>query len=529
MSDQEFERSPQPFFSGETTKKSVAEIVKRQHIIVYCGAGVTIDRTGLGWKKLISSALRPTKPENRDDLYISEADIEALPQLIDAQRLATILTGYCEVRYPKQLECRSKIHNWLRNELYEQSGWQSGALATNIARYAVAATSIGSQVTLITTNYDIYLEKEIQKELSRIRTRTKPAPSYKKHVLGPRVPNSYPSADINLVYLHGRLPESASPQGTIVVDELDYAETRSRTVEVLLRYLRLADSALVIVGASLTDPPLIEALALDADNKRKGAQYRVYLTPISSFGISGVDGDTMARLIEHIGSRCVRLGLDKMLPVDFKFQTAQFFEELAVCTVNGAREYLKADSKFAYDQRLLRWWESWSVEAATAENTIGVHRNLRKKVRDIAADYRNARNDESFKLEIWARDDVRNKRQLKIWASSMGIPMDRTTMKRADLAVNSSRATVRSFTEGRVMHLGAAELGLSKDSYWQSFLAVPIYLDRDDMRLFAGAITLVSSCAKDQTALPNNDVGKMQNLVKDLTDLGERALDVQLT
>jgi hypothetical protein len=419
----------------------------------------------------------------------------------------------------------------LRNELYQQSGWQSGTLATNIARYSVTAANAGSRVTLITTNYDVYLEKEIRQEIGRIKAEASKqpqmvrVPTFKPVVIGTGAPKSYPTADINLVYVHGKLPESAKPGLPIVVDELDYAETRSRTVEVLSHYLKLGGSALVIVGASLTDPPLIEALALDADKARKDRQYRVYLTPISSFGISKVDDSTTVRLVKHLASRCDRLGFNEMLTADFKFQTAQFFEELIVCTVNGTAEYFKPNSTCVYGQRLARWWQKWEAEAKQPLNAVNANVRLHGKVDEIAATYRNSHggSTESFKLEIWARD--KTQRQLVIWASSIGIPTDRSTMKRADLKVDSNRASVRSLTEGRVIHLDATELtSNSTESYWKSFLAVPIYLDDKDTRLFGGVITLVSSFEKNGTALPTSEVDRMEELVTDLTDLGATVL-----
>ena len=78
------------------------------------------------------------------------------------------------------------------------------------------------------------------------------------------------------------------------------------------------------------------------------------------------------------------------------------------------------------------------------------------------------------------------------------------------------------------MHLDVTELASNAtESYWKSFLAVPIYLDDKDARLFGGVITLVSSFEKDRTALPTSEVDRMEELVTDLTDLGATVLGSQ--
>ncbi len=49
-----FSRSEPAFFHDNTTKRAVVKLASSDRLVVYCGAGVTIDRTGLNWSELLA-------------------------------------------------------------------------------------------------------------------------------------------------------------------------------------------------------------------------------------------------------------------------------------------------------------------------------------------------------------------------------------------------------------------------------------------------------------------------------------------
>lgn len=530
-----FERSATQFFAQEETKESLVALARSDRIILYCGAGVTIDRTGLGWKDLISLSLRAKVDDSAH--YISDRHLGILSDKLDSQRLASVLSQHFVSKYSDPETRRSRIIGNLRQELYERHTWRGGRLAGNIVQFAIFAASAGKEVSIVTTNYDTYIEQEIDAELSRLRNTKEPYPglvvetTYRRSVRD-RKPSDVTLPTVHLVYLHGRIPQESKATERVVIDEVDYAITRARSVEALTALFGAQTSTIIMVGASLTDPPLLEALALTRDS---GA-HKFALMPVSSTQIGQNPESDVDDLLKHLRGRCRLLGFDLLTP-DFKTQVAQFFEELTICSgLVDPAAYLKKAERVSYGQRLVQWWEDWSPASKEEPYIVDTFTELRAFTGHLREEWKlpseATSGAELLKIEMWVRWAPAEHRSLALWASSLGVLVARDLLRRAELVIDAPQASARCFTEGRPQHVDLSEVQPPKTTHsnrpyptrWTSFLSVPIYLESPTRRLVAGVITLASSKSKEESKVPRMETGDMEDLITRLRALGTKIL-----
>ncbi|WP_328323930.1 SIR2 family protein [Kribbella sp. NBC_00382] len=528
-----FERSAKPFFSQDSTKQCLVTLAQASDVVLYCGAGVTIDRTGLGWKELISLGLRADTED--DSSYVTDEHLAVLNKSLDAQRLASVLRQHFTLKHPSvEDDQRHEIIGNLQRELYRRHTWRGGRLVGNIARYAVFSASVGKQVSIVTTNYDTYIEQEIDKELKRWSNNKKPRPGFQVETAGSsrparKVKPSDPGLPIiRLIYLHGRIPPEGRALGRVVLDEVDYAETRPVTVDVLTRLLDHSRCASIVVGASLTDPPLIDALALTRRRKQRFA-----LMAIASTDVAGNSAADVPVLLEHLAGRCTRIGLSLLTP-DFKTQIAQFFEEATICAGLADPQTYPAVS---YGQRLGSWWDDWVAASGNASYIIDTYAELREFTNNLRQDWKlpseTVEDAELFKVELWVRWYPTQRRSLALWGSSLGLLAPRNLLREAKLVLESAQASAKCFTEGRPQYVNLSDVQPPKDqrsdrpypARWRSFLSVPIYLEAPQRRQVVGIATLASSKTKDESAIRAKDTQQMETLVKNLRTLGTGVLN----
>jgi hypothetical protein len=288
----------------------------------------------LGWGQLLATVFTPDASTHNN--YPSVNDIGILYRGEDPLRLASILTRYSLDRDESIEQLVEHLTPLLQNRLYKSTGWQRGLLAHNIAGLALSAATLGKTVHVVTTNYDTLLESSFQREILRT-CKVSEAPDTVGSVPGvtavvygegdepgvarevTRMSEQEDGNCVTLHYLHGRVPPSGTARGKLVISEVDYAETRQTTVE-RLRSLFQEDSAIVILGASLTDPPLIDALALTAPKNIKYPEStRHVLIPCESLGYQAEPAETHNRMVGHLARRCELLGITLLAP-DFRFQ-----------------------------------------------------------------------------------------------------------------------------------------------------------------------------------------------------------------
>jgi hypothetical protein len=562
--DSVFRRSEVQFMHQSMTRQALVAISQSDDVVIYCGAGVSIDRTGFGWGQLLSSVFAPEASSHPD--YPTAREVDLLRQIEDPVRLASILLQYSSAAFPTATDLKRHIVPLLQNRLYKSNSWQAGRLMATICQLAIYSRVVGKTVHIVTTNYDTYLEQAYNREVDRTRREmqmaarsivrndsldaafaripqlsiwVRDAPDHATWASPTerRLPNGQDGkTDVNLHYLHGRVPPEGESHGHIVLSEHDYAATRLATIDTLKSLLR-EESTVLILGASLTDPPLVDALALTRRVKRPGeatqASSRYVMMPRASFGQydSKLDEKTSNRIVKHLAMRCEHLGAQLLVP-DFRYQTAQFLQELTYCGVQySAVDYLDDKQRMRYGLRLEDWWRQWTSQNGSSPKAIFWKLvNLSKTVFQLIDrlsphKYGERRAEESFRMELWVREDPRNHRRLALWADTSGPTMDQSAMKRAELLLDSDNASVRTFGEGRPQHIDFSDLGQVRPiSQWKSYLCIPIYVSINDMRTPVGVVTLASTADKSESVLPMLKLEDMLAIKGQMIGLARRLL-----
>lgn len=125
------------FFSKEEVFDSLSALEKSSSLVIYCGAGVTFDLTGLGWsnlvKEILNSALQ-NSPSN-PDLAKSVQHLISSGSLEDKQK-ASLVTAFMEENgIPFS---GTKFIEILQDTLYRKHGWERGKLLEDIVQLAIS-------------------------------------------------------------------------------------------------------------------------------------------------------------------------------------------------------------------------------------------------------------------------------------------------------------------------------------------------------------------------------------------------------
>ena len=240
-----------PFFSRERVKKALEDIATRvlgleesstakistrlPRLNIYCGAGVTIDRSGLDWRRMVDGLLVQYVPKKRDRRDIFDAhDVLGAASLC----LADYRQDYDKEHYTMRVADR------LRLLLYGNADWNSGRLADEVINLCqtcrrVGHDKVGSGYVVATPNYDAFLAEKIQQlnPSGLIYTTGKDNQDVlleQKQNHFPEVPEWVSCEDLisdlydpgAIIQLHGLIPRDDSLLNgrviTPVIDELDY-------------------------------------------------------------------------------------------------------------------------------------------------------------------------------------------------------------------------------------------------------------------------------------------------------------------
>jgi len=491
-----YARSDRAFFHDEKTKDAIKEILSKKTLVIYCGAGTTIDRTSLDWPRLIREVFPPgtgapdPRPTGKEAEYLHKS-------LPSAEAVASILARYDHeaTKWPKKQ--KGHLVSRLHKGLYEdyQGAFTEGRLVNSIVRLAATfVTYPGHKATIITTNYDTYLEMAFSVVISisgRRRAGTQPVPTRPRVSL--RGASSHMnSSKVNLIYLHGRVPEQAdamSEAGTeqLVLTERDYASAWDEELAILGKAFSKKDPAVLILGASLSDHPLIHSLA---STHQKKCRYAIL--PAKSIGLLGLkESDqplntvSARRHTNHIMHRGVDLGVEILVP-DFYFQVGQFCEEayLALTMIRRSDDEPaepKTEEFFEnsrYGERLLRWWNEWWREEK-GKNRPTIEQRLtwamdyikRSINSGMSPDRRNRSASEKLGLELWVRQSPETKRCMKLRGRVGDIIQASNESFEVNIGHGTNNKAVEALIRGQPMYWPGGEgEGCG--------FAVPIWLDR---------------------------------------------------
>lgn len=534
----------QAFFSDWRTRQAIVDIAGAGSLTIYCGAGTTIDRTTLSWGDLVYRLLlRESTARSR----ITPDEVARLRRRLSPLELASIYEQYVLESLKASQKTTDAHVPRLQDMLYLNAGWESGVLVRNIVRLAVSLSVMGRSIKIVTSNYDTYIEQELHEYLSELaqgyklnKAKIRPVPGYNVWCLGSKTPeDSVPpvgnAGEIDIIYLHGRIMPRGGLAGDLALAEGDYQRLRPNVSVELDRSFQGRD--ILILGSSLTDPPLLGAL-FDQRRKTRGKQpSRIALVPAASTGMVDFGQKKFPKLITHLQKRADQFGL-KLLTPDFHFQIAQFCQEIVICASMGPRfkDYgnKNASCNMRYDTRLDSWWTRWVSKNASLATLTN---RLSECIKKLEADPEWGSNpEETYKVELWVRHEPSAQRNLALWAASTGILKDRRALKYEPLGLDTNNASIRAFIEGKPFWLAkedldSIELRAQKREWieriegrWPRYLAVPIRLDETlNANIPVGVITLAAK-GGTHTNVPINNVDAMDRVLSILRSAGRALL-----
>lgn len=439
-----------------------------------------MDRTGLQWNDLVLSVFNESdEAQNLDPVAFSAVRALLEDSSIDPKKKASVVCQAASVC--GETDFLSPI---LERLLYAENGWQEGYILRNLARLTLGFALAGRKVRIVTTNYDDYIERAIRQELDDWIRDSDPnhfIPGFAvRDIVNGELSRIAPvngTTVIQLVYIHGRKAQGAAPNGHLVFSEDSYSRNRTAEIDTLIGQFN-EDAALLVVGASLNDEPLVEALI-----RTKSHQTNRYALLVARGGT--VEERKAKSLVDRL--RGDHLGVQILSPESYA-QVAQYIEELRIlmmlCSVDAEDNYFES---FSYGKRLRAWWEQWSSREWHCSHDAHFEL-LRDTVSELHSYFEknNIRPSENhtevLKLEAWIRVDpsfTRDSRSLTLWANSIGPLRTVEAFRQERIGPNSSIAAVVALQNGRPMLLSLSDLGYEpKASRWQSFLVMPIFVEQ---------------------------------------------------
>ncbi|MFT3945162.1 MAG: hypothetical protein QM705_15250 [Ancrocorticia sp.] len=524
--------SGEPFLRRPETLEAISEISGSERVALYCGAGATRDQTGFGWDDLVRAVFDEVKSARDEHLKDNEQIERILRTDLTPQQKASIVVSCLK---PNDVSESDFLRKHLKAILYRGSGWSEGKLLKNIADLAFQLASLDKEVVIITTNYDDFLirrsltrlqelrassfgfaealkdlqetselergagEKEGTPKFERFDDFAIPVPGLRVSVLGSEgvfldIPPVNNGLYVKIMFLHGIVAKrkfeyrgrrcNTGDPGEIVFSEYSYVQTQSRTTRYLASLIN-GGYAFLCVGASLTDPPLVEAFVQTAKSPKK--TYALVTLPRNLLDSDDANGAAL-KAHQILGSRARHIGVSRVLTPSTFFQVAQFIEEISVFgQYNEIVELEDLDHRsletVIYSARLATWWKEWSnskastVHKAHYKYLLVMQSEIEKKLEDWSCPLGK---DEMLRLEMWVRINPTingRHRCLTLFANSLGPIKNEANRREEPLSRTSSIASVRAFLAGKPMILPLEKLGLpSNASRWKSFLSVPISL-----------------------------------------------------
>ncbi|WP_314147073.1 SIR2 family protein [uncultured Leifsonia sp.] len=505
------------FFRQGATLDALRELASSDELVFYCGAGVSIDRTDVSWPQLVESVFRMVQARRNSSKTMAQSIDYLLQHLDDPRQRASIVVE--QYSTPTQSD-NDFLASKLKDILYEKNGWNEGYILRNLIQASFVAALGGRRVVIITTNYDTFIESGFSTRREFLARGLAPErlPGLVRRVYtGDSFENVLVhesgelAGDVEVIYLHGRVDPVGAVEGNIVLTEASYAESRDRSVQVLMEQFQGKSRGVLVVGASLTDEPLIHALALTKGEA--GNRYALLSTPrelnVIDPRFAPADGSASLVTPKSVGEalelRGKHLGLGVLRPLGYT-QSAQFLEELRVSvdSRNAADDTFYADdsNNVNYAARLKIWHSTWAKRKLTRDPKR-TYEVLHEGLEQIRLDLKEkAESGERFRVELWARKDPRsNNRVLTLWGNSTGPILDKSMYRTEPISSDSGNASIRAFLAGRPLLMSLDTLGFPDEaSRWKTFLSVPIFVQvstvvaGNDVQSYvpAGVITLTS-------------------------------------
>lgn len=462
----------EPFFHDRHTQLKITEIAGQQTLVIYAGLGVTIDRTKKNWHGLIEGLLEAPA------LALSPEQIHGVFAASGGSTIAAASISYeLFVDALGATKAQAAVQKRMRELLYPTTLIsETGRLVAAIGALMDAWARAGRTVVVVTPNYE-----DLLLELLRGMT---PVPVEVVHITAStkatKADELLAASGMKYVYLHGAVPDNG-PFVRPVLHERDYFETETSVRGFLQRLFEQSDT--LFVGTSLQDPPLIAAL-LGAAPGPAPSRRRWALMPLQDAAWSR-DRDRKAEEVGYHDLRLRHLGVEGIYP-DFFGQIAQFIHEVQECH-HQDKPYESPTFGSRYGQRLCRWWDAWEQKHAAPSKQAVAHRALAGFLDDDLRHVLKA-HDERLKVELWLRWNPHDRRDLALWASSVGTWRSHDDMRYAPIAADSEVVAVQVFTQGRIVAPRLVDAGR-----WKAIAGVPLtHKEKNSAQVPIGAAIIAS-------------------------------------
>ena len=541
----------------DSLRKLYLSVADSNHIVIYCGSGVIKNKIGgVSRDSLVTLVAQKTMLGFAKQYGFKKVSAACTNFFTSKDHTpefkATIAASYAEKK-----DKDNTIVSSIGETLYRDS-WSEGRLLSELAKFVIKlSVDFKKSVSIVTSNYDTFIEDSIIKELyipyakkkeeeEKGNTSTK---DFKDFDVDLRlVGYAYGEGDkgvpcydyafarneklpkIEIHHLHGRICSMVSSyalnnlasnkdvdkegaglfirSGKLVFSEEDYEESHDRSLEVLTNLF--SQGTTIIVGSSLTDTPLVRSLLKiksksEEQHGKNGGKIVSSRRAVYAFMKCGIDGYEKFQL-----ERAEALGIEPLF-YEFHDEIPEVFSNLTALLVRGNKDGSYSEV-LPYDQAL-REWVRLAIRLTNHQKQFrelveSGYEMSAKLARDVIIE-RYARKDELLKIECWFLDlegDV-SKKVLRVWTNSVG-PTFATDLRRSEAvsSLNAEKvASVQAFCEGapKIIPIDQLKLGLVKlkddknisATRWKSFMSVPIVIpfEEYDVDVTVGVVTLAST------------------------------------
>lgn len=477
------------------------EITQSKRVVIFCGAGVTIGRTGVSWGELVRQVGRKTLCTEKDQLSFCRACENFFGSTsFTAEQKASVAAA--------KVHDDTTINEVIAETLYENSGYQEGRLLNALTNLIMEMLIEHKDIDIVTTNYDTHIEDSIlslikayknneKKELPEEQCPRMIITILKDDGLEEEIPiHDGGGSTVNFVYVHGRVDSDGAALGTVVFSEKDYEKSHNRTTKKLMKLFE--NSPTIIVGSSLVDTPLIRSLLGLARAESKGGRVHYHRYAVMARVLEGNEASNELQVL-----RAEQLGL-KALFYDYYDEIPDIFWNLYAFVLKGVED---SEEDLPCELAKNDWVKK--AEERSRERTIStqVYEYSARFAREIRNTF--GVEDEYLKIEFWflEGDDGQTRRRfLKVWTNSAG-PVYTRGLRRCEeiTPANAERvASVQSFVDGRanlkrldqlnIGNAGTGGCGDTDSSRWKTFFSVPITypFEEHGVEVTVGVVTLAS-------------------------------------
>jgi hypothetical protein len=430
-----------PYFEQDNTLDFIESVARQESLVIYVGAGVSIDRTGLQWEHLIDRLMVKKVPNDEvrkrllSDSPLQSASIVKQLYINDAIDVKS---------------ANIQIERDVRSSLYTEQ-WRRADIARSVMKLVAELREANRPFHIVTTNYDDCLQQELRTLNAERGKRREKKLVLKTFVSKAGVAINKIDGEVcrligpdRIVHIHGYVPENeVRTSRHITLSEVDYAKAYPLSSTFLEQLFK--EHSVLILGSSLTDPPLLNALATTASTSSTH-RARFAVMPVQGFRLPL---NLQKEIRENVVSRMRHFDVRVTFP-DYFSEVSQFVTEVRIRARQGGSAGPLRTSPKRHGVRLRDWWRAWEnarkVDWAGANKqdhvllkacVDKVEKNLQTQVKDV-------------EIEIWVRwKPDENGARLRLWASSKAAWPD-VDARTAKVANGSAYLAVQTFTLGRV-------------------------------------------------------------------------------